>query len=483
MKKKIISLIVLVVLFGAALAAYLVLSNTEPEAPPPAASSSAAEVIYVLGGNPQPFVREVKIQNELDTFTIKNNHENAIAMQNADAPDFGIDGLPQEYLLPGLMKTIATNCASLDARQIVSGGEPAAYGLDSPRATVEAVYDDGSATILIGDEAPGGTGTYVSKDGTVYLVTSSKLTNMLFSRYGFVDKVITSGSVEQPAAIVKAVIGGTSVPEPIVIEMPAEQNEQAAAVGVTSYRVTSPIEADADTDRALTALSASQALTATEVVALADENNALADYSLSEPYLTTEVTSEDPAVGTFTLQISEADEEDNVYLRRTDRPFIYKLPVASIPWYGLSLFDYMQKLAVLPFIDEVAEVDVVVEGDMVYTFELEGEGKELAASVNGTTLDTDSFRQFYQTLIFASYDEEIPEGETIPEGEQTVLQFVYRYRNGQEPDTVSFLPGPARRYLIRLNDGPLYYTQSLYVDRVLEDLPKLVAGEAIDSYI
>lgn len=549
MKKNVIVLIVLVVVLAGAVGAFLLLRD-DPAAADDAGEVSAVDEIYALGGIPQPFVKEVSIQNELDTYTVKNNFQNAIQQQNADAdaPGYTIEGLPQEDINSTLLKSVMTACASLTAKQQVdAGSDLSAYGLDSPRATVDVTYEDSSAKMLIGDDAPGGEGTYAKVGDNVYLIATSRLSNMLLSRYGFVGKTITGGTSEQATFQKITLTGGKFGETPVVIEQADEQSEASAMMGMGSYLISAPIQAGLDLDKGITPLSALFGVTATEVVgdATGDDSQNLTPYGLFPPYMTAEVVSGDPEIGDFTLSVSQPDAEGNVFVRSSEKTFVYQLAADSLPWMELDLFTLREKMVILPHIDSVSEVEVVVD-DQVYLFTLEGEGDELKATVNGNELDAANFRKFYQTLIAASYDSEVEaqasgtdaEAEAAAESETTastdggeddssaaaaeedadtasaqvpgegevvklpepggdyypiitntqpadppMLTYTYRYRDGKTPDVVKFWSASARKYYVALNDGPIYYAKSVYVDRVLEDLPKVAAGEEVKSYL
>jgi hypothetical protein len=64
-----------------------------------------------------------------------------------------------------------------------------------------------------------------------------------------------------------------------------------------------------------------------------------------------------------------------------------------------------------------------------------------------------------------------------------LLEIEYRYRDGKPADRVTFWETNSRRVLSCLNGGRLYYTMSVYVDRVLVDLEKILRGEKTVSYI
>lgn len=529
MKKKTIQLLVVLVLLVGAIGAFLLLNRTEP---PAVEETSAVEQVFILGGVPQPFVKSVSIQNELDTYTITNLAENAVAQANT-ATELSVNGVETVDLNTSLVKSILTNVASLTAvKEITSPGGLDTYGLTAPVAIVEVAFESGTEKMLIGAVAPGSEGTYVQVGERVYLAPTSKLTNMLQSRLGFINKTVTTGAADS-AVFTKFTLSGRAYPQPVVVEKLEETSEASSMMGIGSYQISAPIRAGLDLNVGITNLSAVFGITGESVVSMGDGD--LAEYGLTEPYVTAQVTAEDPAIGSFTLHLSEPDAQDMVYLQREGAPYVYRLPATSVPWASMSLFDLREKMVILPFIDSVAAVEVKT-ADAAYTFHLSGEGDELKVTLDGKELEANNFRKFYQTLIAASYDSEIqpnaaPESEEagentaseeavpadaasvssvaagtqlsvedqpVPMTEGTallleddtaellsgeiILQYTYTYRDSKTPDVVRFSPGPSRKVIISFNDGPAYYAKSIYVDRVLEDLPKVLTGEQVKSY-
>ncbi len=178
-------------------------------------------------------------------------------------------------------------------------------------------------------------------------------------------------------------------------------------------------------------------------------------------------------------------------------PVVYKVTVEQIPWLSLSAFELMEKSVLLANISDVATLRVMVS-DMIYEFTLEGEGDGLTVTYgwppDGDVLDTNNFKQFYQTVVSARYEQEAPLEDTAyypaPLG-LPALQFEFIYRDGRPADRVEFfMTGVPRRYLVSLNGehGSLregwfgFLCSELYVNRVIEDVHKVYLGEDVTAY-
>lgn len=494
MKKNIIMLVVLLVVLAGSVSALLLLNRT----PASSGDDSAAQdaFTYVLGSVDPPFVKQVIIQNQSGSFTIANRFENA-QEQIADPAQnaYIIEGIDSEFLNPSLLKTVMASCASLvSIRNFEAVSDLSVYGLSTPRATVEAVYDSGIGKIQIGDESPGGEGIYVLSEGQVYLVSKRDINNMLLSKYDFVDKTVTPGNA-QTSAFQTMVLLGKNYSQPITIEA-SEPTQASTMLGTGSYTILSPEQSALDTTTALPALNAVFGITATAVVG---ETADLALFGLADPYQSVRVESSDPEIGMFTLLISDPAADGSVYLYSSNKPFVFMASADSLPWIDLSLFDLREKMILLPFIDNLSQIEIY-DGAAIYPFAFSGEGDTLKVSCGDITeINTKNFRQFYQTLIAARYESEISaadkasdteiselEAETpeilSEQNKSLLLQYTYHYRDNSSPDIVRFYQGPARKVIVTLNDGPEYYTQSIYVDRVLEDLQKVLSGIDVKSY-
>lgn len=480
MTKKIIGVVVAVVLI-AALAGALYLLN-QPDPATAEESVAPVEVLYVVGqATPVP-ASSVTVTNEHGTFTV--NVENADG--DAGTKNYllaGMEGLP---VAKSALASVADTGAKLIGKSLVSenSGDLALYGLDKPSATIEATLTDGSKnTILVGDAAPGSEGYYVTADSQkTYLVSASNLSFLTYRDLDFMDKTITGGDREQNM-FKDATLGGTVRPEAIVIK----KSEGLLEGMYSTHLITEPVYADLDTQYGIPVIQGAYALTADSVVGVATTDAVLEEFGLKEPYSTLWIDTGDveedmgAGLGAFTLSASEPDADGNVNLRISTSKLIYRLPASSLTWLDTQVHKMMSKTAILPHIDKVGKV-VVQEGDAIYEFALSGEGDELVVTFNEETLDTANFRKFYQNIIAASFDS-IPE-EPLPEGAQPFLTFTYEYKEaGRKADVVKFYEGPARKAYITLNDGTEFLVPSTYIDKVMADIPKLVAGETVTTYL
>ncbi len=488
MKKKYIQLGVVVLLLVGMVAAYLLLKKT----PAPAeVASSKAETLYVIGSPDSEPATQIDVKNEYGTYSI-------VAQKNADKLEPTIKGLEKFSLDTYGLGTAWESAKALVAKQVVTenatADDLATYGLNSPRASALITRADNSkATVLFGGDAPGGAGMYtkLESDAKVYLVASAIAEPYFRPNYAYVNKTISATDPEFKG-FDKITFSGTNYPEQIVIERTPEKAKEAGGMMLNTHGITSPIVSGTDSQKGLEPLATLYGLLANEVVAVTDDAATLAKYGLTDPPTVVSVVgAEGNPEMTFKLRISAPDPAGEVYLIKDSTPIIYKLSASALPWLPLKLFDYMEKMALIPHIDTVSEVKVTLP-DKTYVYKLNGTGDDLKVQLDGKDL-TDvkkengdvveavkNFKQFYQYLISASYDS--PTDETIPTGAKPIVEIQYSYNNGHSPETLRFFAGPTRKVFMQLNSEKPYFTQQLYVDTLIENAAKMANGEVVKAY-
>ena len=504
MKKKMIQLGTASAALAGLIGAFIWLqAPPETEGPAP-----EAEKTYVAGAPDGPAPAWIYITNEHGTFTIVNT------AAGEDRPELTIAGW-ENFSLDSYALSGAFNAArAMEIKQVINenptGRELAAYGLEIPRTSVLLVPGrNGKDEIKIGNDAPGGEGTYVRASGSsaVYLVSPSTANPFTRPPTDYVNRSVTETGADF-GGFDRLVISGGLYPEPIVIERSPETEIEAAGMVFGTHRITSPIESGVAAN-SMEMLNMLFNITAEHVEAVGDSPETLKEFGLDNPDMSIDVKGQD-AGHSFTLRVSMGGDDDHhghgrhIYLIKSGIPIVYSLHDGALPWFGLPLFDIMEKMPLMPIINSVSRVTLTTP-ETAYVFNLSGEGDELTVTHGGAELETKNFRQFYQTLISARYIEEIPEDngvhekiselpgdpdeELMTDGDYApapdlvralpILEIEYQYHNGAPADTVRLYPGPVRRAIISVNGGRSYYAASTYVDRVLEDVIKVISGEEV----
>ena len=129
----------------------------------------------------------------------------------------------------------------------------------------------------------------------------------------------------------------------------------------------------------------------------------------------------------------------------------------------------------------------ISSGSKSYTFEItsevndQGQNKVVKVTYNGTELELDNFWEFYTYVCRSRLRERIEDGAQ-PAGDP-ILTYKFEFADSErEADVVNFYENSSRRCFIEVNGVCNYYDYKTYVDKMLEDMDKVIAGETITEY-
>ncbi|MDR1654582.1 MAG: DUF4340 domain-containing protein [Treponema sp.] len=491
MIKKLIFIAAMILALGA-LALTLFILNKAP-APDTVVQTPVAERKYILdfessGEEGSPLV-SLRVENSAGGYTVLADVQGPIVLGEDSAPKPALSGW-EEFTADTYLLNRTLNVSSRIEERGVAAETPenlGAFGLDKPRAAAHIRPVRGEeVTILVGNPAPDRINCYVMKQGdpAVYLAYGADMDLFVKSPLDFLDKTISPAAVQneyQENLFAEVVLGGSvrQGEDLSVRRFEADPAEAETRVLPNTLRMLKPMQANLNMDKASKAFAGLFGLSATRIAGRIENPGDLANWGLDKPYSTAAVTGIE-GEGNFSLRVSAPTAEGNVYIQREGLKLVFEMPASSITWLTTTWFDIMDRIMVLPFIDHVAEVDVISREKTV-TFRLSGEGDDLKVMAGDTEVNESYFRTYYQTLLLAMYDELSPEQEKPKT--KPVLEIVYRYRDGRPGDRVTFWETNSRRSLSCLNGGRLYYTMSVYIDKVLSDLEQVLKGEKTVSYI
>ncbi|MDR0450266.1 MAG: DUF4340 domain-containing protein [Treponema sp.] len=476
MTKKLIFAGVMALLLVSLGIAFKILSREEPK---PSFSSSLPPAEYVadLSGEEYGGVASVTIKNAGGEFTVTAGDPPVLEGYH----EYVSDNYPVSRIISASQALYSRETVTEDSENL------GRFGLDTPLAEVRVQPVKGAQVIIyVGNTAPDGYSTYVRKEGSpaVYLANSSDTDNYLKKVVDFFDTEISPAG-DQPEGgmpeFERIVLGGSVRNGQDAVVYKSDEEAETRRVITNPLRISfGAVDVGLNMDKGWNALSPIFGLIADRVVAVAGEGE-LAQYGLDRPYSSAAVSGTlGQGLGGFSLFVSKPDEAGNVYIRRGGSDLVYEAAASKLPWLELGWFDLMNRMIILPFIDSVARVEVATPQRTV-TFSLSGEEDELKVSADGKELDTSYFRTYYQTLLYASYDEYT--SESVPAGAEPFLEIRYHYRSGTPSDKISFYATGSRRVLTSFNGAAPFYTHSIYTDRVLADLDSLLAGNRVMPYI
>ncbi|MDR2177187.1 MAG: DUF4340 domain-containing protein [Treponema sp.] len=381
-------------------------------------------------------------------------------------------------------------CTGLVSQSLVAedAADLSIYGLEPGRARVEITTNRGDAsTLYVGNETPDKNSVYARLEGSsqVHQVGKWETDNLLLGLFDFVDKEVSPQLPDNGSGgfdFSEISLGGTARPDGVIRVVPAGPEDASTKSRISSpYRIISPVEESLNLDKGLPILQAISNIQADAVIARVSGPGDLAPYGLDTPYSTAAISGTlGQGLGGFVLRASRAGADGNVYIYREGSELVYQVAASKLTWLTASWWDLMDKMIILPFIDEVARIEVNGSRRQA-VFDLSGKEDELKVETAGAALNTGDFRKYYQTLLSAIYDEYAE--EKIPPGAAPVLEIVYHYRSGQTSDRVSFYPAGSRRVLSSLNGRRPFYTYEAYVEWVVNGLDSILQGKKVQSYL
>jgi hypothetical protein len=473
--KRLIFILSMVVLLGALSLGLFLLRKAEPASP---ALTEFPDVEYLIDYRDEKYggLASVTVSNEKGEYTILPGNPPSIP---------GWESLiASTYTL----SRITDLCNSLVSRGlVVEEADLAVYGLDRPRARVDIKTASGEGTTLyIGGDVPDGAGIYVRLEGDPAVYQTGKWDAESFFQgiFDFVNKEVSPQLPDDGYGgfeFSEIVLGGTVRQDgPVRIIHEVQEDPQPARIK-NDYRISGPAEASLNLEKGYNILKSIPGLSADQAVARITGREDLARYGLERPYSTASIRGTlGQGLGGFGLLASRPDAEGNVYVCREGGELVYQAAASRIPWLETTWWDLMDRMIILPFIDDVARVEVNSPQRRI-SFSLTGEGDDLKVVVQGIELDVKFFRSYYQTLLSAIYDEYTE--EKIPSGTQPLMEIVYQYRDGRPLNRVSFYPASSRRVLTSLNGGRPFYTYAAYITKVQTDLDRLLEGQKVLPYL
>ncbi len=483
MNKRLLTLIIVVVVIALLCGVLLLLLNMEPEAAGESSSAVTPATQYLITDKKAADVKTVDVVNETGSFTVARTGED-FTIASYLAP--GASGVVP---LSGDIKYTATALESFvnefftaTVSTKIEGAENnlAVYGLDKPRAALTVHYADGASfALMLGNEAPDGASNYLYNPQTkeVWLSSKSNLTRALNSKEWYADKQLMPVKEEETQTFEKLVLGGSYRPAEIVLEaVKQDTSEASTAVPMSSgFKMTAPKERDTAITRVTEMAEGLWGMTAASAVVLDPTPDDLADTGLDVPYSTMASTIDGQEV---VIKLGGKTADGQYYCQTSLNKPIYTVSAEVVPWVEYTAFMLHDKFAKLPNINTVSAMTVEYDG-AVHRFTVgHAEENTVLASYGGKDIEESVFKAFYQLIISASGEYELP--ETLPEGTAALMRFTYEYvEAGKTPDVVEFKPLSDRQCIIYVNGEPQFIIRTKYLDKVKSSVVQVLAGEKV----
>lgn len=298
-------------------------------------TDSQEETYSFLEQSSQP--QSIQVTNEDETFTLRDNGEDAYGDTT-----WIIDEFPDIPLSNTYCQQLANLTQNLSATKLFDPQEDSsAYGLDQPKATIVAQFDDEAITISIGEQNPSMTGYYcqVSDNSKVALISNANAIPFLRGSLDYVDNTLipyVSTDNEETAAdqVESCTITRSDLPEPVT----ATRGDDG------SLQIVSPQGYSMDQDTQTLMENAPFSLVAKSTEAVNPTEDQLTALGLSNPQCTVSYTINGE---TYTLKIgntatttqtsdSNSATSATYYVMLDGRSVVYTLADSSLPWLTMT---------------------------------------------------------------------------------------------------------------------------------------------------
>jgi hypothetical protein len=352
-----------------------------------------------------------------------------------------------------------------------SGKDLGKYGFNAPTATATLTDTNGKQIrFTVGSQMPNGTAYYVMNDTNnhVYAVASDYLQFIVTDKQEFISKQVTSIPADSAYMVDYMTITKNGAPYFSVVAM--DESETVFQNSGALFKMTYPYVGQGRDVNIVSFLESVCNLNATFVKHLSTDADALAQYGLSDPAIVIEYSYKGDVKHIY---LSEP-ENGFTNLYTPDSNIIYSLLAQKLNLVTLDGLDFVTPYQFDRDINEVERIILRTDSGEEYTYNVSVTNGKTAATCNGTNLNGAAFENFYDLLTTSEVA-----GVAEKPGGTPKLTMVFRYHANlnKSNDTVSFYRIDERTYYLELNGQGNFYVSSLYVDKILECIPKLNNGE------
>ena len=380
----------------------------------------------------------------------------------------------------------------------------APFGLEDPRARVVLDFEEqGTRTLVIGDVAPGNLGVYVRMDAhpAIYLSPVFALDNFLRPYLDFLNMSVTPLGTWPPQFESMTLGGRVRESSGEIVLVPDPDNW---------FRLEQPMRQEMSPFVGPSVVQSVFGIQAAGVAAVQPSRADLDALGFDAPWATVSVTGW--WGGDFTLHATQPDAGGMIFLYREGMNLLYTATTHEMYWLDAQFYEVMLPFAVSFSMEELSRVDVFVQGGAgapvpsggesfrrafaqhTFDFEMDERGA-ISVLYDGQELDSENFGRFFATLTSAAMEylteqpgwaihyEDLSELELLDIPVYPVMTFVYRLRDGQERAVAFYESDIPLRHYIRVDMGRVFLTHSFYVERVIEDVARVVANERVEVFV
>ncbi|NLX82739.1 MAG: DUF4340 domain-containing protein [Clostridiales bacterium] len=424
------------------------------------------------------------------SLTVMNARGGFAVRYNAEEGGYAIGSLKPELIDMERFINLLVAQAALTAKSRVA--EPVAelsdYGLDTPLATCELVFDDNTALrYRIGRQEAVSLDYYLQVEGQegVFTYPEQEASALLLNEASLISTLVTPElTLSSPLSQIRdARFSGKAFSEPIGLHAVMGANEdirlQALTFGAATHLIKGRGLHELDQlggIRVLGSLLGIRAiaivgynLTETDILALGfDQPDYVAQFNLVRRNQT-----DLP----LTLSLVRS-ENDTFFAWVKDRDVVYLINRPA--FVDLRYEDLIMRYFASPMLVDITGL-TITGGEKQYDIRFSRDAQRKAsATVNKKEVDVELFYAFYRLLSSAAADGGFILGE-VDTGKEA-LRVTYHYKNEQKPDDVLiFYPHTARRMAVEVNGVAELDIKDGFVVALLRACEQLLLGEAIEE--
>lgn len=457
---------------------------------------------YIFESIPRSNMQSIKVENSFGGYEIYRDSSDAFQLKGYYNLTFNAE------LFASLVVTTGTPVAQQRVARDLSEEEFAEYGLDNPQAKWTVTTLDGrTVTMYVGDAILSGGGYYVRLEGrnAVYMMGSSLADTILQPVTTIIDPVLVLGLTQNDYFLAdNFIIYHGEEPFVAVDRVSADDAETIQLALVYPIPEGQETLYDLNTDTYLNAVYAMIDLTGDSAVALVSSEAALMEYGLLNPAYRVHFTYKNV---NYALYLSKQQKDGSFYAisNVTGYQLVCKIPKEKMEWVNSDKFNWIQAR---PFYLSITEVDKIKlyseQRGVNVEFVLEHDSNEtdktilnVTETVTGTRIPNSSvsnFRQFYLSLLnitnqqYTSLSDD-DKSALVADKSNLILTMtidkadggtvVYEFYRHYEASTGHISGG---KVFVVVNGKGEFYTTNDLVEKVINDIPRVLNGEDIDGY-
>lgn len=433
----------------------------------------------------------------IKTVDVKNATDELHVVQKSSKTEesaalYTLDGYQDVLMKDSIIGTLANNVNELATDDLIeeNPADLAKFGLASPTATVDIVYESGKKfRLLVGDKAPSGDMTYVMLDGVnnVYTVRSSALDNYTKTTIELVETTVLESPDELP--IVKSLkIERDDIDYDILLKYDDKEDDSQHSGGTSSAHVmVEPTSAYLAVERATDITTGMFGLSAADVYSVHCTDADIAEAGLKDPFCTVTMECDDGKTHVLLLSEPFSDSENGkcCYAMLEGGNVIYTVTTENAKWAVVKPIDIASKIFIASYVWNISDLKVSTnsgdKGEFKLTKKNPNEEKDsytyedFNAEYNGKEFDSERFRQFYSFLISANA-EDFALGEKIPDSAPMAS---VEYTDSQTNETVKldFYELSSMTALIAVNGESKFKVTKSYVETLVGNIQKIEGAE------